>query len=223
MGTSTEEELTNDPSPVPFEGHSPAGSAVAVEVADPNTTVESQDTMSYDLALYASFPAAEPVVNTGNGDQSPAPPAGTTNSLARAPSRLPPGQVTIPMAKAAYPSTNFREIDYPGLSDAIAPFSAEQTAHLRAIIPNHVRLIVENPPEVPPLPTSGATHTGVTREQAKTDWELAYQIYLEYYLADIVFPPANGGDRKALPKRVIKALVARDPRMENRPSIRNAT
>lgn len=74
----------------------------------------------------------------------------------------PPGSNPIagwPLENVAHPPANFREIQYPGLPDAIQPFSRDQTAHLRAIIPPYVRQMVEAQPQLPPLTLSGATRT----------------------------------------------------------------
>lgn len=153
------------------EGESPSGPP-SLATAGPGKPFVGPEPMSYDIAAYASFLAAEePVDNQGNNDESQAPaqPNGFSNSQAGAPSRLPPGHIAIPMTRAVHPPANFREIEYPGIPKVIFPFDADQVAHLRAIIPAHVRAVVENPPTLPALTTSGATRTGVTGDQTTRD------------------------------------------------------
>lgn len=87
----------------------------------------------YDITTYARFPNDAPGSNPVGG---------------------------WPVNNVAHPPAHFRDIQYPGLPETIRPFSRDQTAHIRAIIPPHVRELVETPPNPAPLTLSGANRTG---------------------------------------------------------------
>lgn len=178
------------------------GPAVAVPTQPQETPVAADNDMHmedanpgpYNIDTYARFPSDPP----------------GTNPVA-----------DFPTHNVAHPPANFRDIQYPGLPEAIHPFSRDQTAHLRAIIPAHVRQAVETQPALPLLARAGAT---VQRGRPQPDWEVGYQVFLEYYLADLVFPSAAGGPRRPrLTKEHIKAMVRVDPRIQPLATVHNAT
>ena len=98
------------------------------------------------------------------GTSSPQSPALEAQILAT------PDQATpIPMDDAVFPPANFRDITYPGLPDAVAPFNTNQTAHARSIIPAHFRSIVENSPTITPLAAKKGARVGHNLSGGRTE------------------------------------------------------
>ena len=96
-----------------------------------DTSMDEAAPVSYNINTYAFFPTDAPEANPIAG---------------------------WPLTNVAHPPAGFREIQYPGLPDTIYPFNRDQTAHIRAIIPHHVRQMVEAQPELAPLTLAGATN-----------------------------------------------------------------
>ena len=70
-----------------------------------------------------------------------------------------PGPDTAETSMIAHPSIGWQHHAWPGMPRVVAPFTEFQTAHLRSIIPEHVREIIQNPPALPALATQGALKT----------------------------------------------------------------